>query len=119
MAKKIVLEKIDETTVAWKRNRYEILPVYQGRDSKLYPIIGRLKFRKDDPTKIDIPFFFDPTKSFTTDATSIKNGIVKIFNTADGRECRIVIAEVAADISYEMFVKVVEDNILAYLNRNK
>lgn len=118
MAKRIKLLEIDEFVVAWQRNRYERTLVYQGRDGKLYPIIGRAKSSKSDRTKIDIPFFFNPEKSFTVDGSSIKNGIVKIFNTRDGRECRIVIAEVAPDISPEMFRQVVRDDILAYVTRD-
>jgi hypothetical protein len=112
MAKRIKLLEIDEFTVAWQRNRYEKTLVYQGRDGKLYPIVGRVRPNIVDRTKVDIPFFFSPEKKFTAGYDAIKNGIVKIFSTADGRECRIVIAEVSDDISPEMFRKVVEDNIL-------
>jgi hypothetical protein len=119
MAKRIKLLEIDEFVVAWQRNRYEKTLVYQGRDGKLYPIIGRARSSKSDRTKIDVPFFFHPEKAFTVDGDSIRSGIVKIFNTKDGRECRIVIAEVTHDVSPEMFRRVVKDDILAYVTRDK
>ena len=94
------------------KTKYYLSVAYRANDGKLYPVIGSVKNLENG--KIDVPFFYDPTKNTTVSRTALRNAIVKEFETKDGRTCRFVVAEVIRPtITRKLFEIIVKDDIMS------
>jgi hypothetical protein len=94
------------------KTKYYLSVAYRANDGKLYPVIGQV--RNAENGKIDVPFFYDPSKKTTIPRTALRNAIVKEFETKDGRSCCFVVAEVIRPtITRKLFELIVKDDIMS------
>lgn len=83
MSEKIFVEVLENGEAVRGRNTFISTCVYVLDSGKAYPIMGRVRSVKDKPGYVSIPNFYDPSRSMTLPATSIKSGITKTFKIGE------------------------------------